>query len=69
MALLDDYLKPESLAGELGVHPRTLRKWGELQIGPPRTQVGRLTLYRRESVAEWLKSREQNKTRGNRHAR
>ena len=63
MALLDDFFKPETLAAEIGVHVRTLRKWDELGIGPPKTQIGRLTLYRRESVVEWLQNREQRRMR------
>ena len=63
MALLDDYYRPEALATELGIHVRTLRKWDELNLGPPKTQIGRLTLYRRDSVAEWLQAREQQKDR------
>lgn len=63
MALLDDYLKPEQLAAEIGVHVRTLRKWDELGIAPPKTQIGRLILYRRESVIEWLEGRERRDAR------
>jgi hypothetical protein len=45
-------------AEELGVSIRTLRKWRQLRIGPPWTEVGRQIIYNDESRAEWLKSRE-----------
>jgi DNA-binding transcriptional MerR regulator len=61
--LLADYLKPEALAAEIGIHVRTLRKWDELGIGPPKTQIGRLTLYRVDSVREWLSTREKRQDR------
>jgi excisionase family DNA binding protein len=60
--LLDDYLKPDILAQELGIHQRTLRKLEERGEGPPKTVIGRKVLFRRESVVAWLQSREQRKT-------
>jgi hypothetical protein len=49
--------EPET-AEELNVTVRTLRKWRQLQIGPPWTAVGRQIFYGDESRATWLKSRE-----------
>jgi predicted DNA-binding transcriptional regulator AlpA len=63
MALLDDYYKPEALAAELGINVRTLRKLHERDEAPAKTTIGRLVLYRRESVAEWLREREQGRPR------
>lgn len=60
--LLDAFFTPA--AGELSVHPRTLRKWDELGIGAPKTQIGRLTLYRKDSVRVRLESREQRRMHG-----
>jgi hypothetical protein len=45
-------------ARELNVTIRTLRKWRQLQIGPPWTEVGRQIFYSDSSRAAWLKSRE-----------
>jgi Helix-turn-helix domain len=64
--LLDDFYRPAQLAGELGLHPRTLRKLAERNQGPPATRVGRLTLYRKSSVSTWLLDREERKPRGRR---
>ncbi len=57
--LLTDYLTPAELAVELGVCARTIERWHRLREAPPRTKVGKRVLYRRESVAEWLRSCEQ----------
>jgi hypothetical protein len=51
-----EYLTPESLAKNLGVSVRTLARWHSLRTGPAITRVGRMILYRRESVSEWLRS-------------
>jgi len=59
--LLDGYLRKAQLAQELGQSPRTLDRWETLRIGPPRVVIGRTILYRRDSVLEWLKSREQHR--------
>jgi hypothetical protein len=51
-----EYLTPASLAKNLGVSVRTLARWHFLRTGPAITRVGRMILYRRESVSEWLRS-------------
>ena len=43
--LLDEFLTREQLAEEFGVSVRTLDRWHNLQIGPPRTMLGRRSLY------------------------
>ena len=43
-------------AQQLNLSIRTLRKWRQLQIGPPWTAVGRQIIYDDESRAAWLKS-------------
>ena len=57
--LLADYMTPTQCAAELGIDKRTLERWHRLREAPPRTKVGKRVLYRRESVAEWLRSCEQ----------
>ena len=54
---LDDYLTREELARQLNRSTRTLDRWHTMRIGPVRTRVGRLTLYEKKSVADWLKNR------------
>jgi hypothetical protein len=56
--LLDDYLSPAELAGELGICNRTLLRWHLLGIAPPKTMIGRKIYYKRSSVAAWLDARE-----------
>lgn len=58
-AILDDYLSPTECAAELGISAATLPRWHRLGDGPPRIKLGRKTLYSREAVRGWLKSREQ----------
>ncbi len=57
--LLEGYLKREQLAKELGKTLRTIDRWERRRIGPPRVVVGRMILYRKEAVREWLLSQEQ----------
>ncbi len=57
-ALLSDYFTQEQLAAELGVSWRTIHRWHELRIGPPRTRLGKLLLYHKESVREWMRANE-----------
>ena len=53
-----EYLTQSQLAAELGRSVRTLDRWALTGNGPPRTRIGRLTLYRRGGVIDWLKNLE-----------
>ena len=57
--ILSDYFTREQLASVLGKNVRTLDRWHTARIGPPRVSIGRMVLYRIESVRTWLRSREQ----------
>jgi predicted DNA-binding transcriptional regulator AlpA len=57
--LQHDYLEWIELARELGKSTRTRDRWHSLRIGPPCVVIGRTFLYRRQSVLEWLASREE----------
>lgn len=58
-----NYFSEVTLAAILGNTPRTLKRWHQLRIGPPRTMIGRMIFYRRESVEKWLLAREQREVR------
>jgi excisionase family DNA binding protein len=56
--ILQDYVTPEALAEELGVSPRTLKRWRLDRVGPAPTKIGRKFLYRRDAVKKWLEKSE-----------
>ncbi len=56
--VLSEYIPKPDLAKQLGRSGRTLDRWDRLNIGPPRTIIGRRTLYRRKAVEEWLLANE-----------
>ena len=56
--ILAEFMTIEELAAELGRNKRTLDRWEVLGVGPPRTLVGRLILYRRSSLLRWLAAQE-----------
>jgi excisionase family DNA binding protein len=56
-------LTPEQLAKELGVTVKTLLRWRLKRTAPPEVQVGRQRYFRRESVIDWLASRESRRVR------
>jgi len=56
--LLSEFLTKEQLAVELRRNVRTLDRWDALSIGPPRTRLGRMVLYRRSGVQKWLADQE-----------
>ncbi len=67
--LLDGYISREQLAKELGKALRTIDRWETRRIGPPRVVIGRMILYRKETVREWLLSREQQRNGGSPRSR
>ena len=52
------YATQEGLARGLGVTVRTLARWHDRRIGPPRSKVGNLVLYDLGKLAGWLESSE-----------
>jgi hypothetical protein len=52
--LLDGFLTPQELAGELGRRLETINRWRRLGRGPPVTMIGRFPYYARAKVIEWL---------------
>lgn len=56
--LLSLWLTRAELAEELGVTVATIARWHSEGCAPPCTKVGKKILYRRESVQQWLMSRE-----------
>ena len=59
--LLDGYVSREELAKELGKALRTIDRWETRRIGLPRVVIGRMILYRREAIRDWLLSQEQQR--------
>jgi len=55
---LEGFLSETELAQEFGLNKATLVRWRKKQIGPPFIPFGKTILYRRESVLDWLKSKE-----------
>ena len=55
-SLLAGYVPIAAAAVELGVHPRTLKRWKSLRYGPKPVHIGKRLYYRRADVAEWLES-------------
>ncbi len=62
-SVLEGLLSPEALAQELGVSERTVHRWEQLRIGPPRIMVGRKPYYRKEAVKAWLLAQEKAQVR------
>jgi DNA-binding transcriptional MerR regulator len=59
--ILEGYVTPAELAAQLGITLRTLRRWEQKRIAPPRVAVERQIFYRVASVKSWLESREQRR--------
>ncbi len=58
-SILAEYLTPKQLAKELGVSLRTVERWHQFRHDPPRVALGRMRLYRLESIKAWLIQSEQ----------
>jgi hypothetical protein len=61
--LAGEYLTRAELAAELDNSERTIIRWDNAGVGPPRTVLGRRVLYRREGVMQWLRDREVKQVR------
>ena len=63
------FVTSEQLAKFLRKGKRTLDRWHALGIGPPRTRVGRMVLYKCESVIAWLSANQETPPRSGLGAR
>jgi hypothetical protein len=52
------YATPAGLARMLHVTPRTLVRWDERRIGPPKIKVGKRVLYDLAKIPGWLEEHE-----------
>ena len=57
-SILSEYLTKAELAAQLHRSIRSVDRWALNGDGPPCVRIGKTTLYRRESVIAWLRSRE-----------
>jgi hypothetical protein len=57
-SIFDGYLTKKQLAQQIERTERTLDRMFLNGERPPRTKIGRTTLYRREAVLAWLRSQE-----------
>lgn len=56
-------LIPDCEVGEIFMNSRITRaRWRREGGGPPFIKIGRRVFYRREQIAEWMKSREARST-------
>jgi hypothetical protein len=56
--ILSEYLTKAELAAQLHRSTRSVDRWTLTGYGPPCVRIGRRSLYRRESVLEWLRGLE-----------
>jgi hypothetical protein len=53
-SLLVDYYREHDVARELKKHPRTIKRWRDLGIGPPYTLLGVEVRYPVAKVKAWI---------------
>jgi hypothetical protein len=63
------YVRQNGLARMLGVTVRTLFRWDERRIGPPKIKVGKLVLYDLAKLHGWLEGHEGQPVGGPRQRR
>lgn len=57
--LSNDYVTREQFAHDiLGKSTRTADRMEQLGIGPPRIRIGKLILYKKQSILEWVAAQE-----------
>ena len=57
-ALLSGWISRKDLADALSVTVDTLGRWEARRFGPPCVRAGRMVLYRRRAVQDWLAAQE-----------
>ena len=57
-ALLSGWITRKDLADALSLTVDTLGRWEAWRVGPPCVRAGRMVLYRRRAVQDWLAAQE-----------
>jgi hypothetical protein len=57
-ALLSGWITRKDLADALSLTVDTLGRWEARRFGPPCVRAGRMVLYRRRAVQDWLAAQE-----------
>jgi len=57
-AVLSGWITRKDLAQALRVTVDTLGRWEARRVGPPCVRAGRMVLYRRRAVQDWLAAQE-----------
>ena len=57
-ALLSGWITRKDLADALSITVDTLGRWEARRFGPPCVRAGRMVLYRRRAVQDWLGAQE-----------
>ena len=67
-SLFAGYINAKELCKQIGqmrggrpIVRRTLERWHNLRIGPPRVRIGRTVVYRVEEVRAWLEEQSSRK--------
>ena len=61
--LLSGWITRKDLADALSVTVDTLGRWEARRFGPPCVRAGRIVLYRRRAVQDWLDAQEMPRTK------
>ena len=56
--LLSGWITRKALAEALNLTVDTLGRWEARRVGPPCVRAGRMVLYRRRAVQDWLDAQE-----------
>lgn len=57
------YLPASTLAKVLNVNLRTLARWDDARIGPPKIKIGRMILYDADKIPDWMAQHENRPVR------
>jgi hypothetical protein len=58
LSLFSNYITKFELAALMEVSDRTIDRWEQFGIGPPRISIGGRIFYNRQKIADWIAAKE-----------